>query len=152
MEDSQLQLTVTEDEFTAFIGGKAEKYLLKFRKFSVDGIDRFSATWHWPAFFFVFWWLLYRKMYLWAFVYFILLLIPYANVAAWITLAISGNYLYYRYGKREILKVKTLQPSGDILKTLSRLGGINKWAPVVGIIVSTAAFFMFVLGLILSAC
>jgi len=34
---------------------------------------------------------------LWAFVYFILLFIPYANVAAWITLAVSGNYLYYRY-------------------------------------------------------
>jgi hypothetical protein len=45
-----------------------------------------------------------------------------------------------------------LQPSGDILKTLSELGGVNKWVPVVGIIVSTAVFFMFVLGLILSAC
>jgi len=152
MENNRLQLTVTEDELAAFIGGKAQKYLLKFRKFSVDGIDRFSATWHWPAFLVGFWWLLYRKMYLWAFVYFILLIIPYANVLAWITLAISGHYLYYRYAKGKILMVKTLKPSGDILKTLSELGGVNKWVPVVGIIVSIAAFFMFVSGLILSAC
>jgi hypothetical protein len=147
-----LRLTITEDEFAAFIGGKAEKYLLKFRKFSVGGIDRFSASWHWPAFLVGFWWLLYRKMYLWAFVYFILLFIPYANVAAWITLAVSGNYFYYRYARGEILRVKTLQPSGDILKPLSELGGVNKWVPVFAIVVSAAAFFMFVLGLILSAC
>ena len=152
MEDNRLQLTVTEDELASFIGGKAQKYLLKFKKFSFNGSDRFSATWHWPAFLVGFWWLLYRKMYLWAFVYFILLMIPYVNVGAWITLAISGHYLYYRHAKGKILRVKTLQPSGDILKTLSELGGVNKWVPVVGIIVSTAAFFMFVLGLILSAC
>ena len=123
MEDNQLQITVTEDEIAAFIGGKAQQYLLKFRKFSVGGIDCFSATWHWPAFFIGFWWLLYRKMYLWAFVYFILLIIPYVNVAAWITLSISGNYLYYRYVKGKILRAKTLQPSSNIFKTLSELGG-----------------------------
>jgi hypothetical protein len=151
-EDNRLKLTVTEDELAAFIGGKAQKYLLKFRKFAVDGIDRFAATWHWPAFLAGFWWLLYRKMYLWAFVYLILLFIPYANIAAWITLAVSGNFFYYRYARGEILRAKTLQPSGDILKTLSELGGVNKWVPVIGIVVSTAAFFMLVLGLILAAC
>jgi hypothetical protein len=152
MEDTHVQVPVTEDEFAAFIGGKAQHYLLKFRKFSADGKDRFAATWHWPALLVGFWWLLYRKMYLWAFVYLIVLIIPYANVAAWLTLAISGNYLYYRYGKGKILRVKTLQPSGGIEKTLSEIGGVNKWVPVVGIMVSIAAFFMFLLGLILSAC
>jgi hypothetical protein len=152
MEDNRLQSPVSEEEILAFIGGDAEKYLLKFRKFSADGIDRFSATWHWPAFLVGFWWLLYRKMYLWALGYFIMLIIPYANIAAWITLAISGNYLYYRYVKGEIQRVKMLQPSGDILKILSGLGGVNKWVPVVGIIVSIASFFMFLFGLILSAC
>ena len=87
-----------------------------------------------------------------AFVYFILLIIPYARVLVWIALPISGHYLYYRHAKGRILRVKTLQPFGDILKTLSELGGVNKWVPVVGIIVSITAFFMFVSGLILSAC
>ena len=67
MEDNRLQVSVTEEEFAAFIRGKAQQYLLKFRKFSVGGNDRFAATWHWPAFLVGFWWLLYRKMYLWAF-------------------------------------------------------------------------------------
>lgn len=147
-----MPLTVAEDEFAAFIGSKAYKYLLKFRRFSVNGIDHFSATWHWPAFLVGFWWLLYRKMYLWAFVYFILMFIPYLNIAAWITLAVSGNYLYYKYSKAAILKIKMTKPSGDLLETLSELGGKNKWVPVVGIIVSVGAFLMFVLGLILSAC
>jgi hypothetical protein len=152
MEDNRLQLPVNEEELSAFIGRNAQKYLLKFRKFSADGFDRFSATWHWPAFLVGFWWLLYRKMYLWALGYFILLIIPYVNIAAWITLAVSGNYLYYRHAKSEIERVKTLQPSGDILKILSGLGGVNKWVPVAGIIVSVASFFMFLLGLLLSAC
>ncbi len=147
-----MQVSITEDEFAAFIGRKAQQYLLKFRKFSVGGKDRFAVTWHWPAFLVGFWWLLYRKMYLWAFVYFILLVIPYANVAAWFTVAVSGNYLYYRFVKGKILRVKTSQPSGDIVKTLSELGGVNKWVPVVGIIASIAAVIMFLLGLILSAC
>jgi hypothetical protein len=152
MEDNRMPLTVTENEFAAFIGSKAQKYLLKFRNFSIDGIDRFSATWHWPAFLVGFWWLLYRKIYLWAFVYLILLFIPYVNVASWITLAVSGNYLYYRYSKETILRIKISEHSEDILKILSERGGINKWVPVVGIIVSMAAFLMFFLGLILSAC
>jgi hypothetical protein len=67
-------------------------------------------------------------------------------------LAVSGNYLYYRYAKEKIVTVKTLRSSGDILKALSELGGVNKWVPIVGIIISVTAFFMFVLGLILSAC
>ena len=104
MEDNRFQLTVTEDEFAAFIGAKAQKYLLKFRKFSVDGIDHFSATWHWPAFLVGFWWLLYRKMYLWAFVYFILLIIPYANVAAWFSKDICFNPNYA--GLLILLKIK----------------------------------------------
>jgi hypothetical protein len=91
-------------------------------------------------------------MYLWAFGYFFLLMIPYANVAAWLILAISGNYLYYRFVKGKILRVKASQSSGDIGETLSEIGGVNKWVPVVAVIVTITAFFMFLLGLILSAC
>jgi len=152
LQDNRLHGSVSGDEFAAFIGVKVKKYLLKFRRFSYYGDDRFVVTWHWPAFLVGFWWLLYRKMYLWALVYFMLLSIPYVNVAAWIALAVSGNYLYYRHAKSRILRVKTLKPSGDIRKILAKLGGINRWVPVVGIIVSSAFFVMFVLGLILSAC
>lgn len=150
--DNRSQFIVTEDEFAAFIGVRASRYLSKFRKFSIDGIDRFAATWHWPAFFCGFWWLLYRKMYLWALVYFIMLAIPYANVAAWITLAIGANYLYYSHAKNKINAAKNAQAVGDLLTILPQLGGVNRWVPVVAVFVTMAAFFLFLLGVILSAC
>jgi len=50
------------------------------------------------------------------------------------------------------LSSSILQLFGDILKTLSELGGTNNWVPVIGIVVSSVAFLMFLLGLILSAC
>jgi hypothetical protein len=61
-------LQITEEDFTQCLGRKAHKYLPRFRKFSARGADRFAMTWHWPAFFVTFWWMLYRKLYLWALV------------------------------------------------------------------------------------
>ncbi len=58
-----LELSVVkEEDFALFVGKNAEKYLGKFRKFTQNGEDIFAATWHWPAFFFSFWWTLYRKL------------------------------------------------------------------------------------------
>jgi hypothetical protein len=58
-------------EFVYFIWDNAEKYLPKFRRFNVDGVDKFVITWHWPAFFFALIWMAYRKMYGWALAAFI---------------------------------------------------------------------------------
>jgi hypothetical protein len=55
---------ITDEEFAYFIGRNADYYIPKFRKFNDEG---FSVTWNWPAFFFQFFWMAYRKMYLWAF-------------------------------------------------------------------------------------
>jgi CRP-like cAMP-binding protein len=55
---------ITDEEFAYFIGRNADYYIPKFRKFNDGG---FSVTWNWPAFFFQFFWMAYRKMYLWAF-------------------------------------------------------------------------------------
>ena len=65
------QHTTREEESVTFIGKHAEKYLTTFQKFHVNGGDHFSVTWHWPAFFFPFFWMVYRKLYLWAILSFI---------------------------------------------------------------------------------
>ncbi|HOY69765.1 MAG TPA: DUF2628 domain-containing protein [Methylotenera sp.] len=59
---NEAQTELTNDEaFKALIGDKNQDYYLnKFNKFEADG--KTSATWHWPAFFVTFFWLLYRKM------------------------------------------------------------------------------------------
>lgn len=115
------------DDMAVFIGSNAEKYLAKFRKFSANGQDAFAATWHWPAFFFSFLWLLYRKMYLWSLLAFFLSWIPYVNLAAAIFFGIRGNYLYYRHAKKRIAELKaTLPPSGEQRTVLlARNGGVN---------------------------
>lgn len=58
--------TMREDEYAAFIGAHADKYLTTFQQFSRDGNDHFSVVWHWPAFFCPFVWMVYRRLYLWA--------------------------------------------------------------------------------------
>jgi hypothetical protein len=57
--------------YKAVLGPKNQDYYLRqFARFDADG--KVSATWHWPAFFVTFYWMLYRKMWLFALVYFIL--------------------------------------------------------------------------------
>ncbi len=46
------------EDFLAFIGENAPKYVQKFRKFRIGGADNFAVTWHWPAFLAGGWWML----------------------------------------------------------------------------------------------
>ena len=63
--------------YKAAIGEKnADFYLSRFHHFDSNGV---RPSWNWPAFFFTFYWLLYRKMGLFALVY-VLLPIPLAAI------------------------------------------------------------------------
>jgi hypothetical protein len=97
---------VTEEEFSSFIGKNAENYIRKFRKFNVDGVDKFALTWNWPAFFFGFWWLLYRKLYVWALISFLLLIIPYWFFLSSFVYGAIANYIYYKHVKKKITQKK----------------------------------------------
>ena len=97
---------VTEEEVSSFIGENAENYIQKFRRFNVDGVDKFSWTWHWPAFFFGFWWLLYRKLYVWALIAFLLLMIPYWFFLNSFVYGVIANYIYYKQVKKKITQKK----------------------------------------------
>ena len=57
-----------EEDYRAYLGPRADKYLLKFKRFTTKEEEGFALTWHWPAFFFGFWWMFYRKLYVWALV------------------------------------------------------------------------------------
>jgi len=59
----------SNNNYKTLLGPKNTNYYLsKFSSFD-NGGSRIS--WHWPAFFVSFWWLLYRKMWLFAFLYFL---------------------------------------------------------------------------------
>jgi Tfp pilus assembly major pilin PilA len=124
---------LNDEDYALFIGKNSGKYIAKFNEFSRTGEDSFAATWHWPAFFVPFFWLLYRKLYLWALVCFLAGLIPYVGFAAMVFFGISANYLYYRHVKKKLLEVKTAQPAPDVQRAaaIARAGGVNSLAVII---------------------
>lgn len=130
--------------YKAVLGPKNQDYYLRqFSRFDADG--KLSATWHWPVFFMTFYWMLYRKMWLVALVYFIF---PYlffglvgaiagmtgsaANmlVSAGYVLYLVGilfllpmyaNALYYTHCKKQISAVKA--STADVQRQLGELSG-----------------------------
>jgi hypothetical protein len=124
--------TRNEEDLAAFVGKNADTYLAKFRAFSENGADSFAATWHWPAFFFSFWWTLYRKMYGWAALVLFLGCIPYIGFLAMIAFGVSANYLYYKHARKKILELSTLPASSmERSAALARAGGVNNVALVI---------------------
>lgn len=130
-------------EYEAFIGNNAAHYVAKFRKFNVDGVENFQATWNWPAFLFTFWWMLYRKMYIWALAVFIALHIPYAGFIAWIACGLGGNYVYYRFVRGRVEEARAAHPP-DLIATLRQLGGTHEWVKIVGVVVTLLGIFVLV--------
>nr|MBC8420879.1 DUF2628 domain-containing protein [Desulfobacterales bacterium] len=161
---SQAPTRVTEQNFIDFIGANASYYLPKFNKFSVGAS---SITWHWPACLATFWWLLYRKLYLWVLVFFILLatsgiisrILTASELTFWILIApelislilfgMFGNYIYYSHAKKKILKTwmkhQTSELS-DIRNSVQSAGGVNRWLWPAAIIIS----ILGILGLCLA--
>jgi hypothetical protein len=123
LQNPSVSAKITDKDFATFIGKNASLYITKFKKFNTGGLDKFAPTWHWPACFVTVYWLLYRRLYLWALLIFCLslitnLLIHYyiflSPVWGWIiciiysiiwfiTCGITANYLYYRHAKKKFL-------------------------------------------------
>ena len=150
MQNSPGSTIITEQDYGNFIGKNADKYLTKFKKFNIDGTDSFSATWHWPAFFVPFFWMLYRKLYLWALLVFVLMIMPVVNFAfpfLMILFGITGNYIYYKHTRKNLLEIKLAPSSSEIQKAanIAHQGGVNK-----AVVIVVAIWFIFI-GAILGA-
>jgi Tfp pilus assembly protein PilE len=136
-----------QNELALFIGNNASLYLDRFKKFTAFGSSQFVATWHWPAFFFPFPWLLYRKLYLWSLLALVLAFIPVVNWGASIAWAITAHYLYFKHTHKKIEECKArfrLSPNPPLDLMLQRSGGVNHWfwvaaiIPALGIIAAIA--------------
>ncbi len=122
---------VSEQDMALFIGKNVDKYLDTFRKFNRRGEDSFALTWHWPAFFVGFWWMIYRKLYAWAIVILVLGFVPYLGLLMMFIFGLTGNYIYYNHVKKKLLELKT-RPGTDIqhAAVVAREGGVNNVAVV----------------------
>jgi len=140
---AQVSSAMSDVFFRAVVGPKNQGgYLRHFSRFEAQG--KCGISWHWPAFFVTFYWLLYRKMWLNALIYFILpylVMIPVGlgsvllgdaageAVAGLVYFAyfvgmlilppIYANALYYRHCKKKIAEVCSLP--GDTPRQLGEL-------------------------------
>lgn len=153
------------DLLASYVGPKnADYYANKFEQIKSGGG---SISWHWPAFFIASFWLLYRKMWLNAFLYWIVLPIvlsvlsviatmsigpeagaivyygPYLLIA-FILLPMFANRLYYRHAQAKADKVASITSSADQQAAeLSRIGGTSNIVLVV-----IPFVLVFVLGIL----
>ncbi len=116
-----------QDDLYAFIDRNQRRYMHKFARFREAG-DDFSMTWNWATFFLGAWWLLYRKLYLWALIVIVVGFVPIVNVLAHIALSICGNYIYYRHARKKIREIRAEDLTGNIEGRLSKAGGVS-WIP-----------------------
>ncbi|WP_223913314.1 DUF2628 domain-containing protein [Geobacter sp. AOG1] len=120
-----------------FVGKNADKYLRKFENFTSGGDDGFAVTWHWPAFFVPFWWLVYRKQYMWALLAFFISFIPYVGLLSMVAFGLTGNYIYYIYTKKKLNEINSMPSEMGRAVEIARAGGVNNVAlvlvPLIGI-------------------
>jgi len=135
-----------EEDYRAFLGPRADNYLVKFKKFTDKEEEGFALTWHWPAFFFGFWWLLYRKLYVWALVALALWLIPHLVLPVWFIWGAVANYLYYLRAKRKISDFRNRSFTALPAVTLAEIGGVNRWVWVLAVLLAVIIGVAIILG------
>ncbi|HEY6097161.1 MAG TPA: hypothetical protein VIU83_03830 [Candidatus Deferrimicrobium sp.] len=135
---------LTAEELTAYIGPGADRYRARFDRFTRAGAPRFEFSWNWPASLAGLWWYLYRKMYGWALLDFVLSVLLgwtlFVPILWGVARAVTGDYLYFLQADRRIREARPIAsaagaPPADALH-LARLaaeGGVNAWVPWVAV-------------------
>lgn len=153
---STTEITSNHEElYKAILGPKNQDYYLRqFSRFDSQG--KIGISWHWPALFVTFYWLLYRKMWLNAILYFFLPSLVYIALA--VAEAVSGpagrtligagyllyavgifllpamyaNAMYYKHCRKKISEIRSLSqdPKNQIGMAIGK-GGTSGLAIVV---------------------
>ena len=152
------------EELTAYIGPRADQYRPRFERFTRTGTTRFELSWNWPAALAGMWWYLYRKMYTWALVDFVLSVLLgwtfFVPILWSVARAVTGDYLYFRQADRKIREARPISsafgaPPTDTthLARLAAEGGVNAWITWVAIAGTLLflAFLFFAFGWIWNA-
>lgn len=148
----------SQEYYEEAIGYKnADFYLPYFSRFDLQGR---GASWNWPAFFISFYWLLYRKMWALALLYFLmpyLVLISVGGISAaisspgsetiigvgylvyltaiFIAFPMYANALYYRHANKIIIKAKNYSDDKEKrLRIIATKGGTSSAALVIVLI------------------
>lgn len=129
---------IADRDYEAFVQKNATRYLARFRAF--DGLaGNYRATWNWSACLLVFWWFLYRRMYLWAGAAFLLCLMPHTGLVVMIGSGMAGDWLYYREARKAVDSLREAFPGQDLAPRLAELGGVHGWVPAAGAVLTVLA-------------
>lgn len=133
------------DELELFVGDAFdEKYRLKFAEIRNNG-DKLTFGWSWAAFFIPMPWMIYRKMYIMAAIYFILAVIapPLLSIVLNIVAATCGVYLYYRFAQSRIAAITAT--GIERRQEIAAKGNVMSVPAVIGIMLGISALFWGVL-------
>lgn len=134
-DDAMLESFVQKPEKFAW-------YKKTFGKYNNNGIESFAWSWSWWAFFFSFWYLLYRKSYLAALGYFIAAIvfsfIPF--IGGLVFMIISGGtapYFVYKTYKKMVTQAEAAQTGPEErISTMKMIGGFNTWVIAVAVVLN----------------
>ena len=155
---------LSAEELTAYVGPRAERYRSRFERFTRTGATRFAISWNNGAAFAGLWWYLYRKMYGWALLDFVLSVLLgwtlFVPILWGVARAVTGDYLYFLQADRKVREARPLSSSFDApaanaahLARLAAEGGVNAWVTwvaIAGILLFLAVIY-FSFGWIWSA-
>lgn len=138
---------ISYEDLALFVGEKSEEFYLK--KWTRMEKDNKVISWNWYGFLFNYYWFLYRKMYGFGFLFFLVtialnLIDTYFNVSLnLIFIIITGafsNFIYKNYAIKKINKIKgSVMDYEEQRQVLIKKGGIN-W--IITIIVITINFLL----------
>ncbi|WP_077612847.1 DUF2628 domain-containing protein [Clostridium sp. Marseille-P2415] len=134
-----------------FVG---DNYYYYKRKWENQIPNRSFTSWNWAAFFFPYYWMVYRKMYFYAFLVFICSLltciIPLSGIAVHTVVGVYANYFYYNRSNL-ITKTASQYINEEAKAYLKRHGGTSIAALILSIVIIISIFSIGLAGLILLA-
>lgn len=126
-----------------------------YEKFEIMSITGNKKSWNWAAFFLNVYWMLYRKMYLYAggafLINIILANIPYVggilNIAFAICMGLFSNSLYFDHINKNLKEIEQLYPNNKEMIIMKK-GGTNIVLPICIGVVSILIVIMFLLVMV----
>ncbi len=115
--------------WTAYAGPRGEWYADKFKLFSKKGRTTFVPSWNWGAFLFGIVWLIYRKMYGLALLFFGIsaagIVIPGGSLAVSFFFGAFANFLYFLHVKKKVNTIIAASDHIDPNQAMEVTGGVN---------------------------
>ncbi len=129
-----------------FVKSNTDYYRQQFSKFGNPLKPAFKITWHWPAFFYFFFWALYRKMWRWAIIHalggvgLMLWVSPGFVYLVWVFIwPLLANYLYFRVAATAVNQVME-DPQAE--QHYLDKGGVSKRAVWGGILIAMVSVML----------